>query len=67
MVILGARDLDFKEREIIDQLGVKVIYHDEVLQKGLENILEEIKDYLKIDNLHISFDVDSVILKWLLE
>lgn len=60
VVILGARDLDFKEREIIDQLGVKVIYHDEVLQKGLENILEEIKDYLKIDNLHISFDVDSV-------
>lgn len=60
VVILGARDLDFKEREIIDQLGVKVIYHDEVLQKGLDNILEEIREYLQIDNLHISFDVDSV-------
>lgn len=60
VVILGARDLDFKEREVIDQLGVKVIYHDEVLQKGLDRVLEEIQEYLKVDNLHISFDVDSV-------
>ena len=60
VVILGARDLDFKEREVIDQLGVKVIYHDEVLQKGLDRVLEEIHEYLKVDNLHISFDVDSV-------
>lgn len=60
VVIFGARDLDYKEREIIEELGVKVIYHDEVLQKGLDRCLDDIKDYLKIDNLHISFDVDSV-------
>lgn len=60
VVILGARDLDVKERQVIEELGVKVISHDEVVHKGLDNILEEIKSYLKIDNIHISFDVDSV-------
>ena len=39
---------------------VRRIYHDVVLQKGLDRVLEEIHEYLKVDNLHISFDVDSV-------
>jgi len=60
VVILGARDLDVKERDVIEELGVKVIPYDEVVHKGLDNVLDEIRDYLKIDNIHISFDVDSV-------
>lgn len=60
VVILGARDLDHKEREFIDELGIKVISYDEVIHKGLDNVLEEIREHLKVDNLHISFDVDSV-------
>ncbi|MBC2856716.1 MAG: aminotransferase class I/II-fold pyridoxal phosphate-dependent enzyme [Cetobacterium sp.] len=60
VVIIGARDLDVKEREVIEKLGVKVIHYDDIMHKGLENVLDEIKDYLKIDNIHISFDVDSV-------
>ncbi|MDR3258535.1 MAG: aminotransferase class I/II-fold pyridoxal phosphate-dependent enzyme [Fusobacteriaceae bacterium] len=60
IVIFGVRDLDFKEREIIEQVGVKVFYYDEIAEKGLENSLEEVKEYLKIDNLHISFDIDSI-------
>ena len=60
VVILGARDLDMKERELIEEMGVKVIPYDEVVHRGLENVLDEIKDYLKIDNIHLSFDVDSV-------
>lgn len=60
VVILGARDLDFKERELIDELGIKVISYDEVIHKGLDTVLQEITEYLQMDNLHISFDVDSV-------
>ncbi len=60
VVIIGARDLDYKERELIDELGIKCISYDEIIHKGLETVLEEIKEFLQIDNLHISFDVDSV-------
>ena len=60
VIILGARDLDVKERDVIEELGVKVIHYDDVMHKGLDHIFEEIKDHLKIDNLHISFDVDSI-------
>ncbi len=60
VVIFDARDIDLEERKIIENLGVKIIYHDEILKKGLDNILEEVKEYLQVDNLHISFDVDSM-------
>ncbi|MGL6064348.1 MAG: aminotransferase class I/II-fold pyridoxal phosphate-dependent enzyme [Fusobacteriaceae bacterium] len=60
VVIIGARDLDYKERELIDELGIKCISYDEIIHKGLDIVLEEIKEFLHIDNLHISFDVDSV-------
>ncbi|MGF6906488.1 aminotransferase class I/II-fold pyridoxal phosphate-dependent enzyme [Fusobacterium sp. PH5-44] len=60
VVIFGVRDLDFKEREIIEQVGIKVIYYDEILQNGLEKSLEDVREYLQVDNLHISFDIDSI-------
>lgn len=60
VVVLGARDLDYKEREFMEELGVKIISYDEVIHRGLEAVLEEIKDYLQVDNVHISFDVDSI-------
>ncbi|MGL4944716.1 MAG: arginase, partial [Fusobacteriaceae bacterium] len=60
VVVLGARDLDHKEREFMDELGVKHISYDEVIHKGLDNVLEEIKEYLQVEDIHISFDVDSI-------
>lgn len=60
VVILGARDIDKKELELIEKYGIKMINYTEVLEKGLDRILSEIKDYLKVTDLHISFDVDSI-------
>ncbi|MDR1832773.1 MAG: aminotransferase class I/II-fold pyridoxal phosphate-dependent enzyme [Fusobacteriaceae bacterium] len=60
VVIFGVRDLDFKEREIIEQVGVKVFWYDEIAQKGLEASLEEVRDYLKTENVHVSFDLDAL-------
>jgi ornithine decarboxylase len=60
IVIIGARDLDYKERELIDELGIKCFSYDEIIHKGLDVVLDEIKEYLQVDNVHISFDIDSV-------
>lgn len=60
VVILGARDVDKEEWVNIKNLGVKTITNEEVFRDGLEKTLENIKEYLKVDKLHISFDIDSI-------
>ncbi len=60
VIIIGARDVDKEEKNVVVKAGVKIIYFDEIIEKGLEKVLEEIKEYLKVENLHISFDIDSI-------
>ena len=58
IVIFGAREIEVEERKIIEKTGVKIVYYDDILRKGIDNVLEEVKDYLKVDNLHISIDMN---------
>lgn len=60
VIILGARDIDVREYDVIEKLGVKVIPYDDVMRKGIDAVLDEIGDYLKVSDIHISFDVDSL-------
>ena len=60
IVIFGAREIELEERKIIEDVGVKIVYYDEILRKGIDNVLEEIKEYLSIDNIHISFDLNAI-------
>lgn len=60
VVILGARDVDKEEWTNINKLGVKVITAEDSKRMGIEKTLEEIKKYLKVEKLHISFDIDSI-------
>jgi len=60
VVIIGARDIDVREYDVIKELGVKVIHYDDIIRKGMDNVLEEIKDYLKVEDIHISLDIDSI-------
>ena len=58
IVIFGAREIEVEERKIIEKTGVKIVYYDDILRKGIDNVLDEVKDYLKVDNLHISIDMN---------
>jgi len=60
VVIIGARDIDVREYDVIKELGVKVIHYDDIIRKGMDNVLEEINDYLDIEDIHISLDIDSI-------
>ena len=60
VVIFGARDLDPGELKFIAETGVNVITWEEICNLGLEGALERVKELLKVENLHISFDLDSV-------
>ncbi|MEG1256770.1 arginase [Clostridium sp.] len=61
--IIGARDLDEGELQLIKDLNLKVWTMDKVKEIGVERVCEELRKALeerKIKNIHLSFDIDSV-------
>lgn len=60
VVIFGARSLDFREKQFIEQLGVKVVYYKDIVENGFEKEFEASIAYLKrnVDKVHVSFDLD---------
>ena len=60
IVILGTRDLDDEEEVLLNENGVKFYPYNEVVERGLDKVLKEINEYLQVERLHISFDLDSM-------
>lgn len=61
IVYLGLRSVDEGEVEIINRLNIKAYYYDEIEKRGLDTVLKETISYLsKCDNIHMSFDFDSM-------
>lgn len=61
--IIGARSVDDGEVEIIDDESVNVWYMEEMRDKGMDIIIDEVLTLLKkkgIGNIHISYDIDSL-------
>ncbi len=66
--IIGARDLDNGELQLIEDHKLNVYTTEEVQKKGVEDILNDIKEVLiknKVDAVHLSFDIDSIDPKFL--
>ena len=60
IVLFGARDLDPLEAQFIKEHNIKVISYNEIEKIGIKAALEEIKKYLKVEEIHISFDIDVI-------
>lgn len=60
VVIFGARSIDFREKLFVEQLGVKVVYHKDIIANGFEKEFEGAMAYLKsrVTKVHLSFDLD---------
>lgn len=61
--ILGARDLDEGELEIIENHSLNVWTTNDIKEKGINNVCSELKAAIKkssIRNIHLSFDIDSL-------
>ncbi|WP_461613261.1 arginase [Clostridium sp. Marseille-QA1073] len=66
--IVGARDLDTGELQLIEDHKLNVYTTEEVQKRGVEDILNDIKEILienKVDAVHLSFDIDSIDPKFL--
>lgn len=65
--ILGARDLDQGEVELINKKKLNVYSADEINEKGIGVVVQQVKDILKekgIENIHLSFDLDFIDAKY---
>ncbi len=62
IVFIGIRSYELPEETLIKDHNIKVIYAEEVLDNGIQWAVTKAIDYLnsKIDDLYISFDVDSM-------
>lgn len=66
--IIGARDLDSGELQLIEDYKLNVYTTEEVQKRGVKDILNDIKEILiknKIEAVHLSFDIDSIDPKFL--
>jgi arginase len=62
VVIIGARDIDKGEAQLIKKLKVNTYTMYEIDKSGVYKIMKEIVEEMqkRVDHLHVSFDVDSV-------
>ncbi|MGE8207483.1 arginase [Heyndrickxia sp. NPDC080065] len=62
VVIIGARDLDEGEKELIKNKGMKVYTMHEIDRLGMTKVMEETINYLKdkTDGVHLSLDLDAL-------
>lgn len=62
IVIIGARDLDPPEKELIRELDLNVYTMHEIDRMGMPEVMEEAITYLKdrTDGVHLSLDLDGL-------
>lgn len=62
VVIIGARDLDPGERELIKRKNIKVFTMQEIDRLGMPQVMDETINYLKdrTDGVHLSLDLDAL-------
>lgn len=62
VVLIGIRDLDEGEKNLIKELNIKVYTMHEVNLYGMPRVMEETISYLKekTDGVHLSFDLDGI-------
>lgn len=62
IVLIGVRDLDDGERQLIAQKHIKVFTAHDVKRLGMKSVISETIEYLKdrADGIHLSFDLDGI-------
>ncbi len=60
--IIGVRDLDEKEKELINKIDLKYILYEDLKEKGINQYLSYLSYYYKFktNKIHLSIDLDSL-------
>jgi arginase len=65
LVYIGLRSVDPPEKEFIEKLGIRVYYIEEVMEKGIQKVMEEILKDDEDSEYHLSFDIDGIDPKYM--
>lgn len=60
VIHLGVRDIDQGEQKLLDDLGIEHYTPQDIKQKGIQNILDDIAKRWQNHPLHLSFDIDGL-------
>ncbi|NLZ92580.1 MAG: arginase [Firmicutes bacterium] len=62
VVIFGARNLDYREKLFIEQLGIKIVYYRDIVSNGFKQEMRQAVNYLleRVNKIHLSFDLDVI-------
>lgn len=62
VVLVGIRDLDEGEKQLLRELNIKVYTMNEINRYGMAKVMEETINYLKdrTDGVHLSLDLDGL-------
>jgi arginase len=62
LVMIGIRDYETEEHQLLNSLGVKIFYNTDVAQRGMESIMKEAIQYVKRNTTYygFSFDLDGI-------
>ncbi|MBO1004041.1 arginase [Pseudogracilibacillus auburnensis] len=62
VVLIGVRDLDEGEKDLLRKLNIKVYTMHEIDRIGMPQVIKETIEYLKerTDGVHLSFDLDGI-------
>lgn len=62
VVLIGVRDLDDGEKELLKKLNIKAYTMHEIDRIGMPHVMKETIQYLKdkTDGVHVSFDLDGI-------
>lgn len=62
LILIGVRDIDEGERQLIARKNIKAYTADDVNRLGIEAVIGEALKYLaeRCDGIHLSFDVDGI-------
>ncbi len=61
VVLIGVRELDIKEKELLKKSGVTIFTMRDIDEKGINDIARRaLKKLAHLDGIHVSFDIDSL-------
>jgi len=62
IVLIGARDVDPGEQQLIKEKNIKVYTPEDVKQLGIDEVIKQTLAYLseRCDGIHLSFDLDGI-------
>ncbi|MDG5813504.1 arginase [Chitinispirillales bacterium ANBcel5] len=61
IVLVGVRDLDYDEKELLKKSGIKIYTMREIDERGIGEVIKEAINYLSVlGRIHVSLDMDAI-------